>query len=574
MPTDFSSIGGVAVQDVPLDFSSIGGKPVDSNEPLKTGAGMMEAAQRQARPTSTSLPEPKPSLLSRASQAVGLTSGTDPASELASQLMELRQHPAHEFLSGTKQLLMGPVNLAYQATHYPLDTSEAIMPANRAIGDVKQGNYGAAAGDLIGGVANTVALAKATQALPEIAKNAALALNKAGVDPVEAVRASAEKSITNISRSIGIADPPPSGLITKAVKPLSSNIGWDKAIEIALPNMKAAEADLGHPIQGVDDALDAVGIAKKKIWSQYSQKLGAGSAVGATVDGNQIADAMTQSIDKRTSVQNPELAGHIESVADTYRRPIPLDEAEDFLQSANRDLHNYYAKNKVGQQVALSDPEKAYTVAEANALRESLYSKLDDIGGEGSADLKKQYGSLSNVENELLRRQNVAARQQPMSLSEQLTIARSYGKIAKGVLTASPGDVIEGVRSAAMAKFLKERYTTDAMITRAFAKTTAAATPGPAVSTRPIAGLLPSGPLFTRPPADASGPVNLGNPAVTATTRAQRLGLLLPEKTGPLVTPPNTSESTVRGVNAPTSLQRNPKTGRIQRVYLATNEPK
>lgn len=542
-----------------------------ANDPLVTGKGMMQAAQSQARPTS--LPEPKPGFVSRAGQAMGLTQTTDPASEFASFLTDLRQHPAQEFLNGAKQLAMAPVNLTYQATHHPLDTSESIMPVNRAIGDVKAGNYGAATGDIAGGVANTVALAQATKALPEIANNSAALLSKGGIDPVEAVRSSAENAITKIARGIGVADPEPPALMTKAVKPLASNIGWEKAIQTAMPNMKAAEADLGHPIQGVDDALDAVGLAKKQIWSQYAQKLQAGSDIGATIDGNQIADAMMQSIDKRTSVQNPDLADHIASVADTYRRQIPLDEAEDFLQSANRDLHNYYAKNKVGQQVALSDPEKAYTVAEATSLRGALYDKLDDVAGEGSADMKRQYGALSNVDNELLRRQNVAARQQPMSLSEQLTNARAYGKIAKGVLTASPGDVIEGVRSAAMAKYLKERFTTDAMITRAFAKTgvpTSSATP--AVTRPPVAGLLPSGPMFTPPPADASGPTKLPTPAVTATTRAQRLGLLLPEKTG-LVTPPTTSESGVTGVNAPATLQRNPNTGRIQRVYLGTNKP-
>ena len=69
---------------------------------------------------------------------------------------------------------------------------------------------------------------------------------------------------------------------------------------------------------------------------------------------------MMNSIDKRTALQNPDLAEHIASVADTYRRPLPLDEAEDFLQSANNDLHNYYAKNKVGQRVALGDRESLY----------------------------------------------------------------------------------------------------------------------------------------------------------------------------------------------------------------------
>jgi hypothetical protein len=234
--------------------------------------------------------------------------------------------------------------------------------------------------------------------------------------------------------------------------------------------MKAVEADLGHPITGVDDALNAASIAKKALWKQYAAKLKAAGqeGAGATIDGNEVADAMMKSIDKRTALQNPGLVERIQKVADTYRRPMSVEEAEDFLQSANNDLHSYYAKNKVGQQVAAKDPEMGNVVAEANQLRSSLYSKLDDLTGPGAADLKGRYGALSNVENEMLRRKNVSARQQPESLAEQISMARAYGKIAVGTLRASPSSVLEGVQSLSAAKWLKARGTTDAMIMRAF----------------------------------------------------------------------------------------------------------
>jgi hypothetical protein len=276
---------------------------------------------------------------------------------------------------------------------------------------------------------------------------------------------------------------------------MASNTGWDAAIAKAAPDMKAVEADLGHPITGVEDALNAVSIAKKGIWKQYADKLQSAATgmgdeeTGATIDGNAIADAMMKSFDRRTALQNPDLVERIQKIADTYRRPMGLDEAEDFLQSANNDLHSYYAKNKVGRQVAERDPATGYVVAEGDQLRDSLYSKLDDLTGPGAADLKGRYGALSNVENELLRRKNVSARQQPDSLAEQLSMARAYGKIAVGTARLSPTAMLEGVQSLAAAKWLKARGTTDGMITRAFqalgtqnAPTTPASTEtGPAV---------------------------------------------------------------------------------------------
>jgi hypothetical protein len=272
--------------------------------------------------------------------------------------------------------------------------------------------------------------------------------------------------VGRIARTLGISDPPPNQLLTKAIKPLSSNSGWDNAIAKAAPEMKAAEADLGHPITGVDDALNAASIAKKSLWQQYSAKLG--QAGDATIDGNAVADAMMKSIDARTRLQNPDLVERIQKVADTYRRTMSVAEAEDFLQSANNDLHSYYAKNKVGRQVAAKDPTIGNVVAEADQLRDSLYSKLDELTGTGAADLKQRYGALSNVEAELLRRKNVSARQAPESLAEQLSMARAYGKIAVGTLRASPSSMMEGVQSLAAAKWLKARGTSDAMITRAF----------------------------------------------------------------------------------------------------------
>lgn len=286
----------------------------------------------------------------------------------------------------------------------------------------------------------------------------------------------APSSIGTFAERLGITDGPPTDLMTRAVKPLSSNSGWDAAVKRALPDMKVAETDLGHPITGVDDALHAASVAKKSLWNQYADKLKAARAFApnapsiAAIDGNAIADAMMKSIDKRTALQDPGLVERITKVADTYRRDIPVEEAEDFLQSANNDLHSYYAKNKVGRQIAERDPATGHVVAEADALRENLYAKLDELTGPGAADLKQRYGALSNVEAELLRRKNVAARQQPQSLAEQLSMARAYGKIAVGVARMSPSSLLEGTQSLAASKWLKERGTADAMISRAFAR--------------------------------------------------------------------------------------------------------
>lgn len=335
-------------------------------------------------------------------------------------------------------------------------------------------------------------------------------------------------------------DGSPEDLMTRAIKPGKNNANWNTDAPVALSLMKSAEEQLGHPVAGIDDALEANALAKKAIWQQYQQRLGPAAQMGATIDGNQIADAMMNSLDTRTALQNPGLVAKTKAVADTYRRPLQLDEAEDFLQSTNKDLNTYYAKNKVGQNVALNDPDISSTVAEGQALRQALYSKLDDLSGPGAAQLKQAYGSLSNVEKELTGRQLVAARQNVDSLAEQMSTARGVGKIAKGVLTMSPGDVLEGSQNIAVSRALKARNTSDAMITRAF-EAAQPAQPFPMPTSPRLAGLLQRGPIPMGGPPEAGGtPAGYVPPPVAAGSAASRLGRMLPAQSGaPVILPPD-----------------------------------
>lgn len=343
------------------------------------------------------------------------------------------------------------------------------------------GAVGQGVGTVVGGAAQAKALQLASRGIKAGVPKAAALVKTGTTGAIEAVGAQVA--------------PEPHELMTRAVKPTAGNTEFDTAIQTAMPELKAAETDIGRPVRGVTDALEATSAAKKKVWAEYQAKLDQAKAVDAgplqtrdpqtgqlrpvthepTINGNDIADAMEASVTKRQAQLNPGLAERVKKAAATYRRPMTLDEAEDFLQDANNELHSYYAKNKVGRRAAAADPETASTVAEAEQLRNSLYSKLDELTGEGAADIKKRYGALSNVENELLRRKNVAARQQPESLAEQIGKAAGIGKVVAGAgltLAGSPGAGAalagEGAMQAGLSKWLKGRQTTDAMIERAF----------------------------------------------------------------------------------------------------------
>ena len=322
---------------------------------------------------------------------------------------------------------------------------------------------------------------------------------------------------------------PPEAQMTKALQPAKNNISFGADLKTALPQMKAAEQQLGKPIEGFDDAAQAAILAKKNVWQHVQARLQGAGQQGATIDGNPIADAMMSSIDKRMGIQNPGLTAKIQSIADTYRRPLDVNEAEDFIQSNNKELTGYYAKNKVSQQAAEADPEIAAKVAEGNALRSALYDKLDSLSGPGVAQLKKTYGALSNVQKELTAQQIVYARKAPANLGEQMGYLQAGAK-------ALTGDVVGAAKDIAVRRFLSDLNDKNSMITRSFANVKPAG-PFPAPSNPRFAGLLPRGAIQT-PQADASGAVSGAiPPTFNATTRAQRLGLLLPEKAGGNVLP-------------------------------------
>jgi hypothetical protein len=81
---------------------------------------------------------------------------------------------------------------------------------------------------------------------------------------------------------------------------------------------------------------------------------------------------------------------------------------------------------------------------------------------------------LMEIEGEALRRSNVARRQQPEGLSEQIGAVRAAADMARGTWRLLHGDLSGAADLAAAhagrstAKALKEAQTTDALIKRAF----------------------------------------------------------------------------------------------------------
>jgi hypothetical protein len=300
-------------------------------------------------------------------------------------------------------------------------------------------------------------------------RNAAL-LGGAGVAALEG----AGSIVKPIAKGIkDLVNPDMETAFIRGVAPTGSKaLEFGKSARMALPDLvqtaKEAGRDITKSEKPIQDILDTAKEAKVGIWQQFKNLMGGYG--NFTIDGNKIADEMVSSMDKRFIEQNPGAAKAITEKAALYRRPMTLEEAENYLESTNGELNTYYAKNKVGRLAAMRDPEVSHVVKEADALRSSLYSKLDEATGKGADAklLKQRYGALTEVQNQLLKRQAQVARIKPISLAEQINYPMA---LAKGAASALRGDILgagEGLAQAAGSKAIKESQTADTLLRKAF----------------------------------------------------------------------------------------------------------
>lgn len=386
-------------------------------------------------------------------------------------------------------------------------------------------------------------------------------------------------------RAVRGASRSPIKLMESAIKPRASNIKFSSSLNTAMPEIAKSSDELARPIGGIDDLVgraatdEQPGVygliqhAKKRIRALYDAAAGPKREMGTMVDLSPVADSMVRSISRKMMVEEPQRAASILERAAQYRKKFKLEDAEEFLKTTNAELEAYFAKNPAAQRVSVAaNPETALLNSQGVALRDAIYKTLDAPGqGAAARELQRRYGALMDIEQETLRRRNVAVRQQPASLSEQIGTWAGTGRVVRGMmrLPFQPGgglaDIAEGVAERGAAKWIKEQQTTDALIRKAF-KGYASRPVYPSIpSERPPAGLLPPATTRMGPVRDSSS-VRAVPAEVVPTTEAERMGRLLPPATTRITpTPPDPSRLVV--FDAKAKIARDPKTGRMFKYY-------
>ena len=275
-----------------------------------------------------------------------------------------------------------------------------------------------------------------------------------------------------------VAPSAPKTMIVQALKPTSKAVNFGESVDASVAPLVQAEQVMGQPITDLASFRKATDIAKQAVQNQLNLARQQANTQRLTVDLTPAADAVGGSIPAHVRFENPELAAQMVDEAGVYRQAIPLDQAEAILRGLNAEVDNFYRGYPSARGKALqTSADLAQTKAKADAVRQAVAEALDQPGMEGSTRaLGKQYGALMDLGREAERRVNVAARQQPQGLSEQIGTVRAAADVGrglwKGVVQGRPiegmADIASGLAGRATAKYLKEAQTTDALLKRAF----------------------------------------------------------------------------------------------------------
>ena len=422
-----------------------------------------------------------------------------------------------------------------------------------------------------GGDPSMMALGAAAPAVGSVA----LKGGKAVVGAVRNAAAAATEdglggAIASVTRSALPAEP--KGMLVQALKPRNTQTTFARDLSLSMPEVKATAEQLQKPINGVRDLLNVVKKAKKNVRAQYDAIAGPRRAMRAQVDLSSVADAIDASVPRKVQIQDPAKAERVRALAQTYReRPFSLDDAETLLRETNAELDAYYDKVPMAQRrSAATNPETAQLVAEAQALRKAIYDSFGD-GSDAAREFQRRYGALMDLEETATRRVNVAERQQPESLSEQIGKVRAARDMAVGTWRLLHGDVsgaadIAGARAGnEAAKFLKDQQTSDALVRRAFAAFNGKPVPVSMPTQPPIAGYLPPATQRMGSGADPSYVRAVPGEFATKEVPPRKLLPAPARQMGSGADP-----SGVRAVEPERSVQRDPRTGRMKRVYLST----
>ena len=360
-------------------------------------------------------------------------------------------------------------------------------------------------------------------------------------------------------------------LATEAWRPRNAKVNWKEESALAMPDIKRAAEQSGIDANNMtlrDSEASAIQ-AQRDVWKEYTDNY-LDPRKARLVSTQPVADAMRATVTDLMKEQQSGLAKSIEQKAATLDdRELPLQEVQNRLQQLNNQTRAIEARYLVDKKAAKLSANNAWKFAQRDAYRRLIDDAMDSDGPQ-AALLRKRYGALNSVLDTITRRIPVAERGSKMPLHRTLALVGGVGQIVGGGLTLNPALVGTGLATIGTEAYTRKVSSPDYLNALAMRKTKASAPARVPQRTSPsIRGLLkaPAIPLAAAPEPEYIPPAP---PSYSDTTRASRLGLLLPAPATPLG--PAQFEEGPTSRKAAKRTTRNRKTGKMTRQYLTSAE--
>lgn len=197
------------------------------------------------------------------------------------------------------------------------------------------------------------------------------------------------------------------------------------------------EESRGQLPKNLSEFSDAISQTKKKIYSEYDALAKSAGEGGAFVSTEWIINELKQLENNRTlRLANPGIDGIISNMKKGLEEidNLTVEEAQTFSQHLNQNLKAFY-KNWNANDIGRSTVEALVNNNLKKAIDESIENALGQ--GEQYSHLKKQYGQLRNIEEEVAKRALVDQRKNAKNLFD-LTDIYSANQVIDSLANLNP----------------------------------------------------------------------------------------------------------------------------------------
>jgi len=212
------------------------------------------------------------------------------------------------------------------------------------------------------------------------------------------------------------------------------------------------ELVVGRSPQSINELAQAVDQTKKTVFSQYDSLAKQAGKEGAFIDAQQIANEVEQvAKNKALQITNPELIKYANDWSERLRGFGSLDPetTQAVIQNLNNNLQAFYRNPTYDAATKV-----AIDAGIANNFRQALDKTIETATGKEYQALKKQYGALKAIENDVTRAAMREGRKNTKGLLDYTDIFTG-GQMVGGILSLNPAMFTKGAVERGIKEYIK-----------------------------------------------------------------------------------------------------------------------